>query len=261
VVLRARRFTVIASIRADSGARALESVRRQVFEDYEVLCLLDVRSREHERVIERLGGEIIDAAQPNSPSARNEALARATGQIIAFIGSDDVWHPNFLTYHARIYELYPEVLFTFTNYYSKGQRRSGPVDQALQPSEAPNALVQMVMRPFIRTISCFTAPRRFIQEIGGFAPSPDPETDLYVRLLAGSGTRKRLACLDRPVVGLPQIGLLTEVAEDEELDPATRDERRVAFLDHVFAYPFMKRYERFRSACQMTLADENRLPA
>jgi hypothetical protein len=135
------------------------------------------------------------------------------------------------------------------------------VDQALQPSEAPNALVQMVMRPFIRTISCFTAPRRFIQEIGGFAPSPDPETDLYVRLLAGSGTRKRLACLDRPVVGLPQIGLLTEVAEDEELDPATRDERRVAFLDHVFAYPFMKRYERFRSACQMTLADENRLPA
>ena len=103
--MRARRFTIIASIRAASGARALESVRRQVFADFEVLCLLDERSSEHERAVERVGGEIIHATQPKSPSARNEALARATGQFVAFIGSSDVWHPNFLTYHARIYEL------------------------------------------------------------------------------------------------------------------------------------------------------------
>ena len=259
--LRSPRFTIIVSMRPDSsGSRALASVQQQAFEDYEIICLMAESSGDD--VLGDFKGKLLRVSDAASSAARNEALAQASGSIAAFISSEDVWHPNYLTYHARLYELFPETLFGFTNFYRKSSSGSGPVNQATEALEAPNPLLQMVVRPFVRTLSCLTAPLSWIRSVGGFNPAAQayPETDFYIRLLAGPVSRKRLACLDRPVIGLPQIGVLSADPDDSSSkpDPAVEARQRAIFIEHVFSYPFMQRYERYRSEFQMTVSDEDR---
>jgi hypothetical protein len=244
------RFTVIATIDPEErGRRTLTSVQRQVFEDFETVAIIRGPADRAEALGREFGCHVIPSSD-SVPAARNLAFEQARGQLVAFIGPADVWHPNYLSYHARLYDLYPQALFGFTNYYRHSQSGSGPVAQGFSESDAPNALVQMLIDPFVQTLSSVAAPLASIQAVHGFNRSAParPDLDLLIRLLAGPGDRKRLACLDRPAINLPQIGLMAEDLAEGPVDIRVPSPERERFLDHVFSYPFMKPFERYRSA-------------
>ena len=62
-------------------------------------------------------------------------------------------------------------LFTFADYFLHGPLRSGPVRQLTPKPLADNALLHMLMRPFVHTMSCFVAPRA---DAAASAPTSPP---------------------------------------------------------------------------------------
>ena len=80
--------------------RALDSVLYQTFKDYEVIVVDDGSSDDTKSVVEEfLQDNEVDfkyIVQKNSgpSSARNRGIKNASGKYIAFLDSDDIWHPQ-----------------------------------------------------------------------------------------------------------------------------------------------------------------------
>ena len=100
--------------RTGSLTRSCESVLSQSFRDLELLVVDDASTEDVEGVVRRLGDDrvryIRREKNGGAAAARNSGLAAATGELIAFQDSDDVWLPGKLAAQvARLEALPPEV--------------------------------------------------------------------------------------------------------------------------------------------------------
>jgi len=261
--IRRPRFSVLIAARdsANQLERALRSIDKQTCRDFEVVVVDSGSSEIGEIVREACPQAVVLRLQEGGgvSVARNLALRNARGEIAAFLDIDAVWHPHYLAYHDHVYRQASDALFVFCDYFGHGPDVIGPVRQ-LADSAGDDTLANMVLRPFVHTLSCFTAPLDDVSAVGGFSESLGrlADLDLYIRLLAGEQKDGDLACFDRPVVGLPHILVLRDTEkEDRPLDHCLSEweaDKR-AFLDRAFAYDFMKPYHDLRSACAARLDD------
>jgi glycosyltransferase involved in cell wall biosynthesis len=96
---------------------ALESIINQSFEDYEVIVVDDGSTDNSVKLIQerspRFQGKLICICQSNKgvASARNVGVSRARGQYVAFLDSDDYWHPDRLKRHAEVLDEHADVGF------------------------------------------------------------------------------------------------------------------------------------------------------
>jgi glycosyltransferase involved in cell wall biosynthesis len=95
-------FSVIMPIwnRAYIAVRAIESVVRQTYPDYELIIVDDGSEDGLEDVVDPyLGDQVIFKRISHSGvcAARNFALTQARGEFIAYLDSDNIWHPDFLS--------------------------------------------------------------------------------------------------------------------------------------------------------------------
>jgi glycosyltransferase involved in cell wall biosynthesis len=243
--------------------RALLSVLRQTERDFEVVVVDDGSSDDSGDVARRLlaplearGRIIALPASLGIPSARNAALAAATGRIAASLDSDDLWHPRFLSVIRAAFAAHPAALFAFTDYLSLGPRMRGFNRQfpprAVEGIDEDDPIALMVASPFIHTMSCFAAPMEGIRRAGGFNPRLKrfSDLDLYVRLLAGPGPRPDWT--QRPFLVLGQALVLKEMHLNGRTLESYREDweagKRV-FLAEIFAQDCLKgRPEAFRAA-------------
>lgn len=245
--------------------QALRSVKEQTFRDYEVI-VVDSSSEDVAQAVAAVEPRAkviqVDCAQ-GAAAARNAALGRASGQYTAFLDTADTWHPGYLQYHYAAHQAMPEALFTFADYFLHGPHRSGPVRQLTPEPLAENALLHMVMRPFVHTMSCFVArnadiiaARGFDAERGRYA-----EIDLCVRLLAGRPGRKGLACLARPALSVPQVLAVKRLTDDVGAlndEVAEWEAQRDGFIESLFARAFMAPFADRKLVCKSSLARSQR---
>lgn len=82
----------------DFLSEALDSVLSQTFQDFEVIVVDNFSTDNSKEVIESKGSEKIRIIQfQNNGSigaARNRGVAEAKGGFVAFLDSDDLWHPS-----------------------------------------------------------------------------------------------------------------------------------------------------------------------
>jgi glycosyltransferase involved in cell wall biosynthesis len=92
-------------------AQAVESVLAQSYRPVEILVIDDGSTDDTARVLEPYRDAIRYIRQPNGgPSrARNNGLAHARGELIAFLDADDVWLPDKLSRQVRCLEESPAV--------------------------------------------------------------------------------------------------------------------------------------------------------
>jgi glycosyltransferase involved in cell wall biosynthesis len=245
--------------------RALRSVNEQIFRDYEVVVVEsspDDATHAIGAVAPRAMSIRLDRPH-DAAAARNVGLAAASGHYIAFLDSTDVWHPSYLRFHHAVHQAIPNALFTFANYFLHGPHRSGAVRQLVPEPRADNALLHMLMRPFVHTMSCFVAPRADVVAMEGFETGLGlyAEIDLCLRLLAGRPGRKSLACLARPAPGLPQVLAVKRVTDDvDALDDeiSAWEAQRDSFIDTLFARPFMAPFVYRKALCKGSLAHSQR---
>lgn len=101
-------------------AATIESVRRQSYENWELIVVDDCSTDETDRVIAAIDDARIRyyKNEKNSGAAisRNRALREAKGRWIAFLDSDDLWEPNKLERQLSFMQEHGYA-FTYTDYH------------------------------------------------------------------------------------------------------------------------------------------------
>ena len=143
---------------AGTLTETLDSVLQQTVSPYEVLVLNDGSTDNTAEVAAAHPLKATVIHQPNAgiSGARNALCRRAQGDVIAFLDSDDVWHPRYLEFQQQQWEEYPKAVALFTSHYDLFESSAVQWDEraiAAATSEVWEAL------PFIRYYHRF--PGRF----------------------------------------------------------------------------------------------------
>jgi GT2 family glycosyltransferase len=103
--------------RADLLCVTLRSVLAQTYRKLEIL-VIDDGSQDHTReVVQRFGPPVHYHYQPNAGvcAARNHGLARARGEFVALLDSDDLWLPWKIEAQVRVLERFPAMGMVWTD--------------------------------------------------------------------------------------------------------------------------------------------------
>jgi GalNAc5-diNAcBac-PP-undecaprenol beta-1,3-glucosyltransferase len=120
--------------RADLIGQTLDSVRQQVFTDFELLVVDDGSKDNTAEVVRPFLADprfsYLPKENAERGAARNYGLARAKGEYVLFLDSDDLFHPNHLsTLHQAIHAeaTPPNFLATRYDFLRDGRRHPSPV--------------------------------------------------------------------------------------------------------------------------------------
>jgi len=92
-------------------AAALDSLFEQTYRAVEVVVVDDGSTDGTSRLLEQYADRVSVVTRPNGgpAAARNTGLAAVRGDWVAFLDSDDLWHPEKLTRQMRCFEARPEL--------------------------------------------------------------------------------------------------------------------------------------------------------
>lgn len=115
------RFTVIIPAYNAEGtlARAIDSVLAQTLPVYEVLVVNDGSADGTAGVAAAYGHPVrlIDKPNGGAASARNAGLDAASGELVAFLDSDDYWERDKLERQRRLFVMCPNLVLAAGAYY------------------------------------------------------------------------------------------------------------------------------------------------
>ncbi len=103
---RANVSVVIPTYNAASWiAETLESVLAQTVQPAEIIVVDDGSTDDTAVVLDPYQNRIRHICQDNAgvSAARNRAIEAANGEFIAFLDSDDIWHPQKLEYQMDVF--------------------------------------------------------------------------------------------------------------------------------------------------------------
>lgn len=162
-------------------ADAIASVRAQAYRPIELIVVDDGSTDQTAQVVQALGADLRYHYQPNQgpAAARNQGLALAQGELIAFLDADDLWPADKLAQQAACLMADEQVQVVWGN----TQMCSYPADAAplLAPSRAP----------LLGSLLC---RRAVFQQVGGFEPTLRLGEDIdWLRRLAAAGIAVQLS--------------------------------------------------------------------
>ncbi len=105
--------------KADTIARALNSVLSQTYKDYEIILVDDGSKDNGASIVEKMsvpGLRIIRQENAGVAAARNRGIKEAKGEFVAFLDADDEWKPDFLGTQMALVEQYTDCDVFVTNY-------------------------------------------------------------------------------------------------------------------------------------------------
>jgi glycosyltransferase involved in cell wall biosynthesis len=139
--------------RASFVTKAVDSVLRQTFKDYEIIVVDDGSTDTTTQALEQYGRTITIVHQANNgvSAARNAGIRRATGRWIAFLDSDDEWKENYLARQSEQIRCNPNVIAFITNAINIDGGRSHTHFEKIILKRFGMATFVRIKRPF-RTI-------------------------------------------------------------------------------------------------------------
>ena len=116
---------------------AIDSLLKQTRLPDEIIVVDDGSSDDIVAALRHYGSSVRLVRKENggASSARNAGIDIATGDMIAFLDSDDFWHPTKLQEQLRIFEEHPEVGLISSRYLVK--KRTGTTEEYPLLSSAP----------------------------------------------------------------------------------------------------------------------------
>ena len=109
--------------KAETIARALDSVLAQTYQDLEVVVVDDGSTDEGAAVVEQYADpriRLIRQANAGVSVARNRGVEEARGEYVAFLDADDEWKPEYLAEQHQLTLRYPQCDVFATNYEFRG---------------------------------------------------------------------------------------------------------------------------------------------
>lgn len=167
---------------------ALDSIFAQSYPNWEVI-FFDNGSSDASPEIARSYGERVKyyRGEVTVPlgAARNAAIARASGDLIAFLDTDDRWLPEKLELQVAVMSEFPDVGLVYTNCHYLDSA-SGVMKLALKSAQPEGNIFRSILKSYpinLQTVMVRLAALRRLDAL--FDPELDvsEEYDLFLRLL------------------------------------------------------------------------------
>ena len=160
---------------SDLIAACLDSVFAQTFQDFEAIVVNDGSpdTPELERVLQPYLDRIVYIKQANkrAAGARNTAIARARGEFLAFLDSDDTWLPNHLESQMKQFEADPALGLVYANAVLVGDPARHIEFMERCPSAGEASFEALVVENCQIPVSTVVARKAAIVKAGGFDES------------------------------------------------------------------------------------------
>jgi glycosyltransferase involved in cell wall biosynthesis len=153
-------------------AACLDSVFAQAFQDFEAIVVNDGSpdTPELEKVLQPYLDRIVYIKQVNkrAAGARNTAIARARGEFLAFLDSDDTWLPNHLESQMKQFEADPARGLVYANAVLIGDPTRHIEFMEKCPSVGEAGFEALVVERCQIPVSTVVARKTAIVKAGGF---------------------------------------------------------------------------------------------
>ena len=155
--------------------KALETVCAQTYRDYEIIVINDgstdnsaVVADEYLKATDGIDYQIISQQNAGVSAARNNGVAQASGDYMAFLDADDWWEPTYLEKMAQLIEDYPEAGLYACNYvyYKPGKTRVAVNNIETGYFNYPKAYYEGGAMPIWTGAAMIQ--RKVFEEMGGF---------------------------------------------------------------------------------------------
>jgi glycosyltransferase involved in cell wall biosynthesis len=194
---------IIPAYNAESTLRrALDSVLSQTYKNIEIIVVDDGSTDNTHEIIDAYDRQINSFTQLNNgaSSARNQGVRLAKGGIIAFLDSDDKWHPNKLKTQVEVLNKFPEIGFCSTKlkFVSESEAINFSKIDITGPSNIRIELdfKKIFSNPYFGTPSVVITKKHFLS-CGGFDESfkTAEDVDLWLR----ASYKKGVAIVQEPL--------------------------------------------------------------
>jgi len=173
--------------RAHLVGRAIQSVLAQTFTQFEILVIDDCSNDDTERVVSEISDDRITyirhTENRGGSTARNTGVTASRGQFVAFLDSDDTWHPEKIAKQLDLFEKSgDEVGVIYTGFNINNS--VGKTMDVHRPQARGNIFRQLLCANCVGTTSTVMIRRICIDKVGGFdetLPSCQ-DWDLWLRL-------------------------------------------------------------------------------
>jgi glycosyltransferase involved in cell wall biosynthesis len=170
----------------------LRSVQRQTYQNLEIICVDDGSTDQTVELIEAAraaDNRITLARQPNRgvSTARNTGGAASSGDHIAFLDADDLWHPTKVAKQVAALQKCDAGTGLVYNWSCLIDEAGFILDDAPQEIVEGDALERMCRRERIGNGSTAMVRRQVLLDVGGFDPA----------IGAGEDAKFHLACAAR----------------------------------------------------------------
>ncbi|GAB4297638.1 MAG: hypothetical protein Kow0098_22040 [Ignavibacteriaceae bacterium] len=171
----------------------LNSVISQTYKRIEIIIIDNGSTDNTEREVDKFSGcgfRIIKttASMLNSPAAaRNKGIQSASGELIAFLDSDDRWHKNKLEEQIPYFEVDPELIFVYSMSITTGE--AGFLSEYYEllplPFRAARCRDELISIGNTIPLSSVVTRTDALKRAGGFDEDPElkiEDYDLWLRL-------------------------------------------------------------------------------
>ncbi len=216
-------------------AEALESILGQSYQHLEIIVVDDGSTDGSAAIVRKFGGRIRYHRQANvgAPAARDEGVRLSTGGMIAFLDSDDLWHPEKLDRQWARFEARPELALCFTHvrhfWVAEMEEESKRFQNHRLSQTLPSYLAQslLVRRGLLERVGPFNSGLKFADAQDwilraahqGAVMEMLPEALWYRRMHQANGsmepdTRQMTANMQEALLKVVRASLLRRRAQD-----------------------------------------------
>ncbi len=166
----------------------LASVFAQSYSDYEIIVVDDGSTDGSKKlltpIIKEKGLRLLEQENAGVSAARNRGVASAKGELIAFLDSDDIFHPEKLAKQIALLEANPQLGFVHSNFrkFNDSGQELGFRDMSrFQGNVYPQILQEWSALMALPTL---LMPKKVFEEVGGFDEEIHwgEDIDLYFRV-------------------------------------------------------------------------------
>lgn len=177
---------VIPAYNAERFVReAIDSVLAQTYPRLETIVIDDGSADETASVVASCGDRVTLHRQPNGgvSAARNRGIELASGDLVAFLDADDVWHPEKIAAQVDLLVRSPQIGFVYTGYTVVDADLTPVGDTLFAPPNRALRNTLLLEPPVIWVSSTCMFRSDLLEVIGGFDErlSTSADTDLALR--------------------------------------------------------------------------------
>jgi glycosyltransferase involved in cell wall biosynthesis len=163
---------------------SITSILAQTFEDWELLIVDDgskpeeysIAQTQRDRDPARIRVLAAKAEPSGASAARNRGIREASGEYLALLDADDLWHPDKLAHQVGILESFPEAVMTFARvrYFWDDRPPQAEFDQPFEPLRKGIYNPPDILPVFYRHNEVYPCPSATLirlqdfRDIGGF---------------------------------------------------------------------------------------------